>query len=194
MAAPRSLAGHTCVCCGACTPSPSTRLSFLICNPGEQDLRGPTLCKATPYTIQTRWCRFLRPRTRGFVMGAQAALPGEAKAVPPLDGRQTSPALGGDSHRRNTEYLPAQPCTLPPGPWPASPRLTCGALSREGGGGPGAHRALARRAARFSLLGSGSARAAPQPSLVLNSAPPGASGPHPAEGEEPGTQAPSESP
>lgn len=57
-----------------------------------------------------------------------------------------------------------------------------------------AHRALARRAARFPLLGSGSARAAPQPSLVLNSTPPGASGPRRAEGEEPETQAPSESP
>lgn len=51
-----------------------------------------------------------------------------------------------------------------------------------------------RPAAQFPLLGSGSARAAPQPGLVLDSTPPGASGPHRAGEEEPGTQAPSKSP
>lgn len=43
----------------------------------------------------------------------------------------------------------------------------------------------------FPLLGSDSARAAPQPGLVLDSTPPGASGPHRAGEDEPGTQAPS---
>lgn len=74
--------GHTCVCCGACSPPtpphpiPSTRLGFLICYPSGQDLKRPSLGKATPYTIQTLWCGCLRPRTRGFVMGAQAGVPG----------------------------------------------------------------------------------------------------------------------
>lgn len=118
---------------------------------------------------------------------------GEAKAIPPLDRRHPQPgaaaptqAAGAASQRTPALLLPVRAARLS--------LLTCSALSREGRGSRGAHRSLARRAARFPLLGSGSARAAPQPRLVLNSTPPGASRPRRAEGEEPGTQAPRESP
>lgn len=118
---------------------------------------------------------------------------GEAKAIPPLDRRHPQPGAAAPTQAAGLPLsapLHSSSQSVPP----ASPLLTCSALSREGRGSRGAHRSLARRAARFPLLGSGSARAAPQPRLVLNSTPPGASRPRRAEGEEPGTQAPRESP
>lgn len=128
------------------SPSPSTGLVFLLCYQSGQDLKRPSLRESTPYTIQTLQCRFLRPRTRGFVMGAQAGVPGGGGGGGGLGrGGQGGPSPGPatDIPSPGRRLLLPQlglPLSAPlhsffrPVP-PASPLLTCSSLNREGGCG-----------------------------------------------------------